>query len=131
MLGEHAERGVDDGPVGLLAARGAGQGRAGRGFRAGRGGAGVGGGGRGRGGGAGFPAPPPPGPGPGCSLRTWSGMLCSTTVLAFAADMDLAFHPGLGGDTRRDLSGIRHHAGPELSSLVPGGFGLPGRGRDR
>ena len=106
MLGEHAERGVDDGPVGLLAARAAGPARPGRGFRPGR-------------------------PGPGCSLRTWSGMLCSTTVLAFAADMDLAFHPGLGGDTRRDLSGIRHHAGPELSSLVPGGFGLPGPGRDR
>src|SRR5450631_141941 len=34
-----------------------------------------------------------------------SASACPTTVLAFTADMALAFHPGLGGDTRRDLLG--------------------------
>ena len=108
MLGEHAERGVDDGLLGLLAARAAGR--------------------RGRDAGC---VPATPGPVPACSVRAWSGMLCSTTVLAFAADMDLAFHPGLGGDTRRDLSGIRHHAGPEVSRLVPRGSGLGSPSLDR
>ena len=48
-------------------------------------------------------------------------------MLAFAADMDSAFHPGLGGDTRRDLGGIRHRGGLSRQ-LVAGGFGLRGRG---
>ena len=89
---------------------------------------------RGRAAAAGLPGPVPaarPAPAfraPACPVRAWSGMLCSTTVLDFAADMDSAFHPGLGGDTRRDLGGLRHPGGIELSSLVPGGFGLRGPG---
>ena len=95
VLREHAERGVDDRAVGLLAARAA------RAARPGRGGA--------RG-----------------AVRPGPRGVCSTTVLASAAAMVLAFHPGLGGDSRRDLSssrGLGPYRGlsrPGLSRLSPG-----------
>src|SRR5882757_2236790 len=43
---------------------------------------------------------------PAPAVPACSAGLCPTTVLAFAADMALVFHHGLGGDTRRDPGGL-------------------------